>query len=191
MNSFNARRAAEIAGKERTLYSLNAATAAGLVGVERMPVSRKILLENLLRHEDGELVTSAQIEDFTANKRTAIFFRPTRIFLHDLLGLPLLADLASLRDAAVGKGFRPEIVNPVVPVDIVMDHSLMVVHTGEADAERKNQVIEFQRNEERFALAKWCQANFENFRVVPPGKGIMHQINVEYLGQVVWCDATT
>lgn len=189
MNSFDAKGTAEIAGRERALCSLESAAAAGLAGIERMPVSRKILLENLLRHEDGDLVTPAMIEDFAADRPTAIYFRPARIYLHDLLGLPLLADLASLRDAAVQAGHAPEIVNPVIPVDIVMDHSLMVVHSGTADAERKNQAIEFERNEERFALAKWCQENFSNFRVIPPGKGIMHQINVEYLGQVVWRSA--
>lgn len=191
MNSFGARQTVNIAGRQRIIYSLDNAAAAGLNCIGRMPVSRKILLENLLRHEDGDLVTSTLIRDFAANNPTAIFFRPARIFMHDLLGLPLLADLASLRDAAIEAGRMPDIVNPVIPVDIVMDHSLMVVHTGAADSERLNQAIEFERNEERFAFAKWCQNNFKNLRVVPPGKGIMHQINMEYLGQVVWRDAAT
>jgi len=188
MDSFSAKQTIEIAEQSRTIYSLESARSNGLPGIEKMPISRKILLENLLRHEDGDLVTAEMIKKVVAGAPEAIFFYPARIYMHDLLGLPLLADLASLRDAVIETGHASEIVNPVIPVDIVMDHSLMVVHTGDAESERKNQEIEFQRNEERFALAKWCQENFENFRVIPPGKGIMHQINVEYLGQVVWRD---
>jgi aconitate hydratase len=191
MDSFKVKKTLELAGQNRTIYSLKRAEANGLGGIKRMPISRKILLENLLRHEDGDLVSTGMIESVAAGAPEAMFFYPARIYMHDLLGLPLLADLASLRDAVIATGRAPEIVNPIIPVDIVMDHSLMVVHTGDADAERKNQAIEFERNEERFALAKWCQENFNNFRVIPPGKGIMHQINVEYLGQVVWRDGQT
>jgi aconitate hydratase len=186
MSSFNAKQTLSIAGKDYRITSLPAAAAAGLKGIDKLPMSHKVLLENMLRNEDGDLVTREMIENFAAGKPGAIFFYPARIYMHDLLGLPLLADLASLRDAAMATGRKPEIVNPVVPVDIVMDHSLMVVDTGKADSERRNQAIEFERNEERFALAKWCQDTFDNFRVIPPGKGIMHQINVEYLGRVVW-----
>jgi aconitate hydratase len=191
MDSFKVKKTLELAGQNRTIYSLKRAEANGLGGIKRMPISRKILLENLLRHEDGDLVSTGMIESVAAGAPEAMFFYPARIYMHDLLGLPLLADLASLRDAVIATGRAPEIVNPIIPVDIVMDHSLMVVHTGDADAERKNQAIEFERYEERFALAKWCQENFNNFRVIPPGKGIMHQINVEYLGQVVWRDGQT
>ena len=191
MDSFNAKQTIDIVGKNRTIFSLPHAKSNGLAGIAKMPISRRILLENLLRHEDGELVTREMIESFTANDSTAIFFYPTRLYLQDLLGIPLMADLASLRDAAAAGDRDPAIVNPKIPVDLIIDHSLMVVHTEGADLENRNQSIEFERNQERFALAKWCQENFDNFRVVPPGKGIMHQINLEYIGQVVWQDDTT
>ncbi len=168
--------------------------AAGIAGTGRLPVSLRILLENLLRFEDGRGCTAAHARlfgDWVAGGGHVdgeIPFRPARVLLHDTNGVPALADLAAMRDRAAELTGDPGLVNPTVPTDLVIDHSVNVDVYGRADAFRRNVEIEYSRNAERYAFMRWGQAAFDNFRVVPPGTGIMHQVNVEYLSTAVRTD---
>jgi aconitate hydratase len=186
VDSFSSLTKKKLGGREFGFYSLPTAEKNGLSGISKLPHCRKILLENMLRKEDGSIVTKAAIESYVAGKPTTVPFYPARVYLHDLLGLPLMVELASIRDAMVEAKADPALVNPTIPVDLIIDHSLMVVHSANATAQKMNEEVEFSRNRERFALVRWCQKAFKNFRAIPPGKGIMHQINVEHLAQVVW-----
>jgi len=193
-DSFKSRKTLNVGGKTYVYYSLAAAEKNGLAGVSRLPYSLKVLLENLLRHEDGTTVTADDIKAVAGwiVKRRAdheIAFRPARVLMQDLTGVPAVVDLAAMRDAMQALGGDPEKINPLAEVDLVIDHSVMVDNFGRRDSFKKNVVIEYQRNMERYGFLRWGQQAFANFRVVPPGTGICHQVNLEYLGQTVWTRA--
>lgn len=192
-NSFNAKDELHVDGKRYTYFSLPKAEAAGLTGVSRLPYCLQVLLENALRKEDGETVGRESIEAFStwaenATNPAEINFFPTRIMLHDVSGIPLLTDLAAMREHMAAVGEDPDIVNPVRPLDFIMDHSVIVDVAGQADALSQNMKTEFERNTERYRVAKWAQKAFRNTRVLPPGLGICHQINLESLARVVWSE---
>ncbi len=192
-NTFNAKDELDVDGKRYAFFSLPTAEAAGLTGVSRLPYCLQVLLENALRKEDGETVGRESIEAFStwAEKATnpaEINFFPTRIMLHDVSGIPLLTDLAAMREHMAAIGEDPAIVNPVRPLDFIMDHSVIVDVAGRADALSQNMKTEFERNTERYRVAKWAQKAFRNTRVLPPGLGICHQINLESLSRVVWSE---
>jgi aconitate hydratase len=176
-------------GDERYHYYSFAAASAALGDVSRLPFSLKVLLENLLRFEDGRSVTVDDIKAVAAwlaarTSEREIAFRPARVLMQDFTGVPAVADLAAMRDAMVARGADPAKINPLVPVDLVIDHSVMVDAFGSAGAFGEN--VRFERNRERYEFLRWGQQAFNNFRVVPPGTGICHQVNLEYLAQVVW-----
>jgi len=190
-DSFKSRRTLAAGGKTYAYFSLQAAEKNGLKGISKLPYSMKVLLENLLRHEDGTTVTKADIKAVAdwLKKKTSdreIAFRPARVLMQDLTGVPAVVDLAAMRDAMKNLGGDPEKINPLAQVDLVIDHSVMVDNFGRKDSFKKNVVIEYQRNKERYAFLRWGQQAFANFRVVPPGTGICHQVNLEYLAQTVW-----
>ncbi|MBI1251190.1 MAG: aconitate hydratase AcnA [Alphaproteobacteria bacterium] len=192
LDSFNCRSTISAGGKNYTFFDLNKAQASGLGDISRLPNSLKVLLENLLRTEDGVAVKKADIQAMAAwlsNKGKAdveIAFTPARVLMQDFTGVPAVVDLAAMRDAARALGADPQKVNPLVPVDLVIDHSVMVDHFGNPQAFEKNVALEYERNLERYQFLRWGQKAFRNFRVVPPGTGICHQVNLEYLGQTVW-----
>ena len=192
LNSFDARRTLRVGAKSYVYYDLKAAAANGLGDISRLPVSLKVLLENLLRTEDGVAVTKADIVAMTSwlankgKKEVEIAFTPARVLMQDFTGVPAVVDLAAMRDAAVKLNADPERINPLVPVDLVIDHSVMVDNFAHADSFSKNVTLEYERNGERYKFLRWGQQAFKNFRVVPPGTGICHQVNLEYLGQTVW-----
>ncbi|MCZ6885740.1 MAG: aconitate hydratase AcnA, partial [Alphaproteobacteria bacterium] len=190
-NSFNARQTLKVDGKSYTYFSLPDAAKGGLGDVSRLPVSLKILLENLLRHEDGRTVTADDVRAIAAwleDKRSdrEIAYTPARVLMQDLTGVPAVVDLAAMRQAMIDLGGDPQRINPLSPVDLVIDHSVMVDHYGHKDAQAANVKREYERNQERYSFLRWGQTNFDNFRVVPPGAGICHQVNLEYLCKVVW-----
>src|SRR5207302_6437019 len=159
----------------------------------RLPFSTKILLENLLRYEDGRKVSAADVEYVAgaggASPNAAskeISFMPSRVLLQDFTGVPCVVDLAAMRDALAAMGADPTRANPLLPADLVIDHSVQVDHFGAKDAFDLNALLEFQRNRERYLLLRWGQTAFRNFRVVPPDTGIVHQVNLEYLAPVVF-----
>lgn len=192
LDSFNCRSTLSVNGKDYVYYSLPKAEANGLAGVSKLPYSMKVLLENLLRFEDGQSVTKEHIlavAEWLNNKgavENEIAYRPARVLMQDFTGVPAVVDLAAMRDAMVSLGGDPEKINPLVPVDLVIDHSVIVDEFGTPQAFAKNVELEYQRNGERYRFLKWGQQAFKNFRVVPPGTGICHQVNLEYLGQTVW-----
>ncbi|HCH99827.1 MAG TPA: aconitate hydratase AcnA, partial [Alphaproteobacteria bacterium] len=178
------------AGQSFEYFSLPKASEQ-LGDLSRLPFSLKVLLENLLRFEDGKTVTTDDIKALAKwldNKGGAseIAYRPARVLLQDFTGVPAVVDLAAMREAVVELGADPKKINPISPVDLVIDHSVMVDHFGDPDSADKNTEIEFQRNKERYEFLRWGQSAFENFRVVPPGTGICHQVNLEYLAKTVW-----
>ena len=190
-DSFKSKKTLKVGAKTYTTYNLKAAEKNGLAGISKLPYSMKVLLENLLRHEDGRTVTKDDIQsiaDWLINKRSdrEIAFRPARVLMQDFTGVPAVVDLAAMRDAMTVLGGKPEKINPLTPVDLVIDHSVMVDHFGTKDAFKKNVAREFERNGERYSFLRWGQSAFDNFRVVPPGTGICHQVNLEYLAQTVW-----
>jgi aconitate hydratase len=163
------------------------------LGVDHLPFTLKVLLENLLRHEDGQVVTAEQVEavrlwDPTADRRDEVDLHPTRVFLHDTNGVPTLVDLAAMRDALAGLGGDPQAVNPVIPAELVADHSVIADVFGRPDARDRNVELEYARNSERYRFLKWGQTALDRFKIVPPGMGIMHQVNIEYLARVVEVD---
>jgi aconitate hydratase len=191
-DTLKCRRTLDVGGKSYDYFSLEAAaTAAGLGDISRLPFSLKVLLENLVRLENGRTVTvddikavGAWLKDKTSEREIA--FRPARVLMQDLTGVPAVVDLAAMREAMVNLGGDPKRINPLSPVDLVIDHSVMVDNFAHKDSFAKNVKIEFERNGERYAFLRWGQGTFDNFRVVPPGTGICHQVNLEYLAQVVW-----
>ncbi|MEH6524711.1 MAG: aconitate hydratase AcnA [Sneathiella sp.] len=190
-DSLNTRRTLDIDGKSYDYYSIPAAEDAGLGDVSRLPFSLKVLLENLLRHEDGRTVTSedvAAIAGWLENQKAdrEIAYRPARVLMQDFTGVPAVVDLAAMRDAMVALDGDPEKINPLAQCDLVIDHSVMVDKSGTAASFGENVELEMQRNGERYAFLRWGQKAFNNFRVVPPGTGICHQVNLEYLAQTVW-----
>ncbi|WP_134500847.1 aconitate hydratase AcnA [Microvirga pakistanensis] len=191
-NSFNARQTLQVGDKTYTYYSLVEAEKNGLKGASKLPFSMKVLLENLLRYEDGRTVTKADIEavaawvDNRGKDEKEIAYRPARVLMQDFTGVPAVVDLAAMRDAMKNLGGDPRKINPLVPVDLVIDHSVIVDEFGTPKAFDRNVELEYQRNGERYRFLKWGQTAFENFSVVPPGTGICHQVNLEFLSQTVW-----
>ncbi len=198
-NSFGARATLEAGGSSYTIHRLDA--LAGDHDVARLPYSLKVLLENLLRNEDGVNVTPEDIEALAGAAAAGaaaaaghgggreIAFSPARILLQDLTGVPCVVDLAALREAVEALGGKPDRVNPLTPVDLVIDHSVVADVAGRPDAFARNAELELERNLERYRFLRWGQQAFSNFRVVPPDTGICHQVNLEYLSQVVFRDA--
>jgi aconitate hydratase len=192
LDSFNCRRTLKVGDKDYTYFSLVEAEKNGLDGIAKLPFSMKVLLENLLRNEDGRSVTKADIvaiRDWIADRGTAgheIAYRPARVLMQDFTGVPAVVDLAAMRDGIKALGGDPQKINPLVPVDLVIDHSVIVDEFGTPMAFKRNVDLEYERNGERYRFLKWGQQAFQNFRVVPPGTGICHQVNLEYLGQTVW-----
>jgi aconitate hydratase len=192
-DSFKSRQTLSAGGKEYTYYSLKEAEKNGLGNISKLPFSMKVLLENLLRHEDGLSVTADDIRAINdwADKRSSdseIAYRPARVLMQDFTGVPAVVDLAAMRDAVVSLGGKADAINPLSPVDLVIDHSVMVDEFGTPRAFQANVEREYERNGERYTFLKWGQGAFNNFRVVPPGTGICHQVNLEYLAQAVWTD---
>ena len=182
-----------IDGKEYKYYSLIEAEKNGLEGTNKLPKSLKVLLENLLRYEDELSVNKIQIEAVkdwlkTKKSKTEIAYRPARVLLQDYTGIPAVADLAAMREAVKDKNKDPNSINPLSSVDLVIDHSVQVDQSAKQDSFEKNVDIEFERNGERYSFLKWGQQAFNNFRIVPPGTGICHQVNLEYLSKVVWSE---
>jgi len=191
-DTLSVRRTLSAGGKEYDYFSLKAAEEAGIGNISRLPYSMKVLLENLLRYEDGRSVTVDDVKaaanwDGTPGNNE-IAFRPARVLLQDLTGVPAVVDLAAMREAMLELGGDPQKINPLSAVDLVIDHSVMVDNFGDPDAFDKNVKIEFERNTERYEFLRWGSTAFRNFRVVPPGTGICHQVNLEYLARVVWSD---
>ena len=190
-NSFNSLDSINSSGKDYKIFNLKAAEKNGLEGVSKLPKSLKVLLENLLRYEDDVTVDKKQIlalKEWLKNKKsnTEIAYRPARTLLQDYTGIPAIADLAAMRDAVKEKNKDPNQINPLSTVDLVIDHSVMVDEYASGKSFDQNVEKEFSRNGERYAFLKWGQKAFDNFRVVPPGTGICHQVNLEYLAKVVW-----
>ncbi len=193
INSYNSLKKICIDSKEFKYYSLSEAEKNGLDGVSKLPKSLKVLLENLLRYEDDLSVTKSQIKAIknwlkTKKSKTEIAYRPARVLLQDYTGIPAVADLAAMREAVKEKNKDPNTINPLSAVDLVIDHSVQVDQSAKADSFEKNVDIEFERNGERYSFLKWGQQAFNNFRIVPPGTGICHQVNLEYLSKVVWSE---
>jgi aconitate hydratase len=189
-DSLNTRSTLAVGGKSYAYYSL--ARAAEQIGdIARLPFSMKVLLENLLRFEDGKTVTLDDLKAMAAwlKERSIsreIQYRPARVLMQDFTGVPAVVDLAAMRDAMAGLGADPQKINPLVPVHLIIDHSVMVDEFGNPRAFGRNVELEYQRNGERYEFLKWGAAAFDNFQVVPPGTGICHQVNLEHVAQCVW-----
>jgi aconitate hydratase len=191
VNSFKSKSTLVVGGKTYTYYSIAEAEKNGLKGVSSLPHSMKVVLENLLRFEDNRTVTKADIEAVatwlvTRTSDHEISYRPARVLMQDFTGVPAVVDLAAMRDATAKLGANPQKINPLVPVDLVIDHSVMVDSFGTPTSFEQNVELEYERNGERYEFLRWGQSAFDNFRVVPPGTGICHQVNLEYLAQTVW-----
>ena len=190
-NSFKSLQKINIDSREYSYFSLKEAEKNGLKGISKLPKSLKVLLENLLRFEDDITVNKKQIEAIkdwlkTKNSKTEIAYRPARVLLQDYTGIPAVADLAAMREAVKEKNKDPNAINPLSSVDLVIDHSVQVDKYANENSLKENVDIEFDRNAERYSFLKWGQQAFNNFRIVPPGTGICHQVNLEYLSKVVW-----
>jgi aconitate hydratase len=188
-DSFGSRSRLRVGEISRDIFRLDR-----IPGAQRLPYGLKVLLENLLRHEDGEIVTAEQVQALAAWDPAAahgreIQFHPARVLLQDFTGVPCVVDLVAMRDAMTALGGDPRVINPQVPVELVIDHSVIADVFGRADAFRINAELEFDRNKERYQLLRWAQQAFDNFRVVPPDTGICHQVNLEYLSRVVFADS--
>jgi len=192
LDSFKCRKTMTAGGKEYVYYSITEAEKNGLEGVSALPYSLKVILENLLRFEDGRSVTADDIKGVAqwlknrGREEKEIAYRPARVLMQDFTGVPAVVDLAAMRDATTKLGGNTDAINPQVPVDLVIDHSVMVDNFGNPKAFEANVEREYERNGERYTFLKWGQEAFDNFRVVPPGTGICHQVNLEYLAQTVW-----
>lgn len=191
LDSFKSLDSLEVAGKTYHFFSLKKAEANGAGDVSKLPISLKVLMENLLRYEDGETVKQDDVKAVAAwlkerKSNHEIAYRPARVLMQDFTGVPAVVDLAAMRQAMTALGGDPKKINPLAPVDLVIDHSVMVDAYASKDAFEKNVELEFSRNSERYEFLKWAQTAFDNFRVVPPGTGICHQVNLEYLAKVVW-----
>ena len=191
-DSLKTRKSLTVDGEKYHYYSLESA-AKEIGDISKLPVCLKVLLENLLRNEDGQSVHKEDIQaiaDWQKEKTSSheIAFKPARVLMQDFTGVPAVVDLAAMREAMKDLGGSPKKINPLVPVDLVIDHSVMVDEFGTPKAFQANVAREFERNGERYAFLKWGQAAFDNFSVVPPGTGICHQVNLEYLAQSVWMD---
>ncbi|MBV8375096.1 MAG: aconitate hydratase, partial [Candidatus Eremiobacteraeota bacterium] len=194
-DSFNAIASLSGGNRRYEYFRLDVLERAQLTELARLPFSIKILLENLLRFEDGRSVTRADIEALARWKPLArhekeIAFRPARVLLQDFTGVPCVVDLAAMRDAMTGMGGDPKAINPLQPVELVVDHSVQADYFGTNEALARNTALEFERNRERYAFLKWGQSALRGFRAVPPGTGIVHQVNIEYLARVIFGDET-
>src|SRR3954447_25893855 len=194
MNSFDAKNTLKVGDRELTIYRLDA--LQGKHDVARLPFSLKVLLENLLRTEGNGAVEASDIEnlanwDHKAEPDTEIAFTPARVVLQDFTGVPAVVDLAAMREAMTALGGDPAKINPLVPAELVIDHSVQVDAFGTADAFRINAEREFERNEERYQFLRWGADSFDGFKVVPPDTGIVHQVNLEYLSRVVFTNDKT
>ena len=192
-DSFKSLKDIQINNSNFKYFSLNEAEKNGLNGISKLPKSIKVLLENLLRYEDGSSVNKDQIlaiKNWLKNKKseTEIADRPARVLLQDYTGIPAVADLAAMREAVKEKNKDPNTINPISSVDLVIDHSVQVDKFASKNSLKENVDIEFDRNAERYSFLKWGQQAFNNFRIVPPGTGICHQVNLEYLSKVVWSE---
>ncbi len=192
-NSFKAEQVLKVGKNKYKYFDLKVAAQNGLPGIDKLPFSMKVLLENLLRNEDGRSVTRDDIlavVQWMKDKKSdrEIAFSPARVLMQDFTGVPAVVDLAAMRDAIVTMKGDARRINPLKQVDLVIDHSVMVDYYAGKDSFQKNVKLEFDRNHERYAFLRWGQNAFDNFRVVPPGTGICHQVNLEYLAQVVWVD---
>ncbi|HTI64907.1 MAG TPA: aconitase family protein, partial [Gemmatimonadaceae bacterium] len=190
-NSFGSRSTLGVGGKQYTIFRLAALDAASNHRARRLPFSLKILLENLLRNEDGAFVKHDDVLalatwDVRSGAEKEIAFRTSRVLLQDFTGVPAVVDLAAMRDAIAALGGDAQRINPLQPVDLVIDHSVQVDQYGTEAAFLINTELEFERNKERYVFLRWGQDAFKNFRVVPPGTGICHQVNLEYLGKTVF-----
>ena len=191
LDSFKCLKTLKVGTKTYAYYSLPTAEKNGLKGISRLPFSLKVLLENLLRNEDGRTVTKEDLLGVaqwlkTRTSERDIAFRPARVLMQDFTGVPAVVDLAAMRDAMQKLGGDPKKINPLVPVDLVVDHSVIINYAGNPAAFKKNVEEEYKQNQERYEFLKWAQRSFEDLRVVPPGTGICHQVNLEYLAQTVW-----
>ena len=191
LDSFRCCKTLKVGGKTYAYFSLPTAERNGLKGISRLPFSMKVLLENLLRNEDGRTVTKDDIRAVaewmkTKSSQHEVAFRPARVLMQDFTGVPAVVDLAAMRDAMKALGGDPKKINPLIPVDLVVDHSVAVNYFGSNQAFKKNVEEEYRQNQERYRFLKWAQRSFDNFSVVPPGTGICHQVNLEYLSRVVW-----
>ncbi len=194
-DSFKTKKTLKIGKKTYTYYSLKQAEKNGLKNVSSLPYSIKVLLENLIRYEDDKTVLKSDILEFQKWKKQKkiakeINFRPARVLMQDFTGVPAVVDLASMRSAIKDKKGDPKKINPLSPVDLVIDHSVMVDKFGSASAHKANVDLEYKRNIERYEFLRWGQKSFDNFRVVPPGTGICHQVNLEYLAKTIWSSST-
>src|ERR1700743_3275557 len=190
MNSFGSQSTLKVGNKSYQISRLQALEAKGL-SLHRLPYSLRVLLENLLRQEDGKSVTANDIEFLakwraSAEPQREMAFMPARVLMQDFTGVPAIVDLAAMRDAMKKLGGNPEKINPLQPAELVIDHSVQVDEFGTAPAHDINAAMEFERNRERYAFLKWGQSAFRNFSAVPPGMGICHQVNLEYLARVVF-----
>ena len=190
-DSFKSRRTLKVGNKTYVYFSLVAAEKNGLKGIGKLPYSMRVLLENLLRYEDGNTVTKSDIQavaDWAKTRKSdrEIAFRPARVLMQDFTGVPAVVDLAAMRDAMKTLGGNPEKINPLAEVDLVIDHSVMIDAFGNKSAFKTNVETEYARNKERYTFLRWGAQAFANFRVVPPGTGICHQVNLEYLAQTIW-----
>ncbi len=191
LDSFRCCKTLKVGSKTYAYFSLPTAERNGLKGISRLPFSMKVLLENLLRYEDGRTVTKDDIKAVaewlkTKTSDREIAFRPARVLMQDFTGVPAVVDLAAMRDAMKNLGGDPKKINPLVPVDLIIDHSVAVTFFGNNQAFKKNVEEEYRQNQERYKFLKWAQRSFDDFRVVPPGTGICHQVNLEYLSRTVW-----
>ncbi len=191
-DSLKTRKTLTVDGKEYDYFSLKVA-AEKIGDVTKLPYTLKVLLENLLRFEDDRSVNVEDVKALVAwmkDKKSdhEIAYRPARVLMQDFTGVPAVVDLAAMREAMKALGGDPQKINPLVPVDLVIDHSVMVDEFGTPKAFQQNVEIEFERNFERYEFLKWGQGAFKNFRVAPPGTGICHQVNLEYLAQTIWVD---
>src|SRR6267154_3412488 len=190
INSFNSRSVLKVGAKEYEIYRLDALDKQG-ISTTHLPFSLRILLENLLRTEDGRNVTKEEVRALAAWNRNSkpekeIAFTPSRVLLQDFTGVPCVVDLAAMRDAMQTLGGDPSLINPLQPVELVIDHSVQVDEFGTSSAFDMNALLEFQRNKERYSFLRWGQTGFRNLAIVPPDTGIVHQVNLEYLARVVF-----
>ena len=193
MNPKDFIRQINIKGTDYTVSDITILEEKEIANIGRLPYSIRILVENLLRKLDGQIVTWEDLKNIAGWKRTyknpvEIPYHPARVLMQDFTGVPAVVDLATMRDAVKDIGGDPNAINPLVPVDLIIDHSVQIDYFGTPDSLSKNMQKEFQRNKERYSLLKWAQKSFDNFKVVPPGSGICHQVNLEYLGQVIITD---
>src|SRR6187399_3711683 len=191
LDSFKCKKTLKVGAKTYVYYSLPTAEKNGLKGISKLPASMKVLLENLLRNEDGRTVKKEDIQAVAKWLKTGkleheVAFRPARVLMQDFTGVPAVVDLAAMRNAMKSLGGDPEKINPLAEVDLVIDHSVMIDNFGNKDSFRRNVAVEYERNKERYTFLRWGQQAFANFRVVPPGTGICHQVNLEYLAETIW-----